>query len=139
MLSCIHAGKISVSAVGTFEDAQIGKGKTVSITGLTLSGEAIGNYVLAEEGQQVTTAADICELENVTNDTNFVAKVKDFEGQVPTVTGLDLALALSLLTPAELTQYTNGEKLELSLEINKAGALMTDDVIFLGAELPTFT
>ena len=40
-------------------------------------------------------------------------------------------LALSLLTPAELAQYTNGEKLELSLEINKAGALMTDDVITL--------
>ena len=40
-------------------------------------------------------------------------------------------LALSLLTPVELTQYTNGEKLELSLEINKAGALMMDDVITL--------
>ena len=87
--------------------------------------------MLAAEGQQTTATADICELENAVTDTNFVAKVKDFEGQVPTVTGLDLALALSLLTPAELTQYTNGEKLELSLEINKAGALMTDDVITL--------
>ncbi len=45
----------TASAVGTFDNADIGTGKTVTISGLTISGAASGNYSLT----QPTTTADI--------------------------------------------------------------------------------
>jgi len=46
---------VTSSAVGTFSDENVGPGKTVHITGLTLSGSDAGDYSLI----QPTTAADI--------------------------------------------------------------------------------
>ena len=48
-----------VTAKGAFADADVGEGKTVKISGLTLGGGSAGNYQLAEEGQQTTTTASI--------------------------------------------------------------------------------
>ncbi|UDF32960.1 UNVERIFIED_ORG: YDG domain-containing protein (plasmid) [Roseateles sp. XES5] len=45
------------SATGNFTDKNAGGGKTVNITGLTLSGTDAGNYILADN--TVTTTADI--------------------------------------------------------------------------------
>lgn len=50
---------LTVSAEGTFSDADAGENKTVTITGLTLSGTDMENYMLAESGQQTTTSATI--------------------------------------------------------------------------------
>ena len=44
---------------GTFDDANVGEDKTVTISGLTLSGSNAGNYTLADLGQQTTTTANI--------------------------------------------------------------------------------
>ncbi|MBQ8983451.1 MAG: InlB B-repeat-containing protein [Lachnospiraceae bacterium] len=52
---------LSVTATGTFSDANVGTGKTVTITGLTLGGAKAGNYELASSGQQTSTTADIRE------------------------------------------------------------------------------
>ena len=55
-------GKLSVSATGAFageHGKDAGTGKTVNITGLALSGDAVGNYELAAEGQQATAMANI--------------------------------------------------------------------------------
>ncbi len=50
---------LSVTATGTFSDANVGTGKTVTITGLTLGGTKAGNYELASSGQQTSTTANI--------------------------------------------------------------------------------
>lgn len=50
---------LTVSATGTFSDANAGENKTVAITDLTLGGTDMENYILAESGQQTTTNAAI--------------------------------------------------------------------------------
>lgn len=50
---------LTVSAEGTFADSNAAKGKTVTITNLILSGVSADNYVLAANGQQTSTTADI--------------------------------------------------------------------------------
>ena len=50
---------LTVSATGTFSDANAGKNKTVAITDLTLGGKDMENYMLANSGQQTTTNAAI--------------------------------------------------------------------------------
>lgn len=51
--------KLSVTATGTFENANAGENKTVNISGITLGGEDVANYVLAASGQQETATANI--------------------------------------------------------------------------------
>jgi len=43
------------SAAGAFVDANVGTGKTVTVSGLTISGDDVGNYSLT----QPTTTANI--------------------------------------------------------------------------------
>lgn len=50
---------LTVSATGTFSDADAGKNKTVAITDLTLGGKDMENYMLEDSGQQTTTNAMI--------------------------------------------------------------------------------
>ncbi len=62
--NAVLAGKLqddtlTVTATGTFADKNIGAGKTVNITGITLAGASAGNYKLAAAGQQTTTTATI--------------------------------------------------------------------------------
>ena len=54
---------LTVSATGAFENANVGEGKNVTISGLTLDGTSKENYVLAEEGQQTTATANITAKE----------------------------------------------------------------------------
>ncbi len=53
------AGKVTVSAVGEFDDANAGTGKIVVINGLTLMGTAVGNYEITTSGNQKTATANI--------------------------------------------------------------------------------
>lgn len=67
------------SAAGTFADANVGTGKTVTISGLALAGGAAGNYTLT----QPTTTADIDAVQlTVTAD----AKVRPYGYGNPTLT-----------------------------------------------------
>ena len=50
---------LTVTATGTFEDAEEGYDKDVYITGLALSGKSAGNYQIAESGNQTTAKANI--------------------------------------------------------------------------------
>ena len=59
----VGSDNLTVSATGTFSDANIGTGKTVTISDLTLSGAKADNYELAENGQQTSTTADITAKE----------------------------------------------------------------------------
>ena len=53
---------LTVTATGTFEDANAGTNKTVNITNLNLGGTSADNYELAASGHQVTATADINPL-----------------------------------------------------------------------------
>ena len=55
----IEGDNLTVTATGTFENAEAGDNKTVNITDLTLGGTSIANYVLAATGNQTTTTASI--------------------------------------------------------------------------------
>ncbi|MGO5097599.1 beta strand repeat-containing protein, partial [Agathobaculum sp. LCP25S3_E8] len=50
---------VTVTAVGTFADQNVGQDKEVNITGLTLRGNSADNYTLAAEGQPTTDKASI--------------------------------------------------------------------------------
>ena len=60
ILSGVVSGDtVTVNATGTFEDKDVGANKTVTITGLTLTGTNAGKYRLADSGQQATATASI--------------------------------------------------------------------------------
>ena len=56
----VKAGdEVTVTAKGTFADANAGTGKTVNITDIKLGGASAANYVLAKSGNQTTATANI--------------------------------------------------------------------------------
>ncbi len=55
----VAGDKLTVTADGEFADANAGTDKLVNISGLTLGGESLSNYILASEGQQNQTVATI--------------------------------------------------------------------------------
>ena len=50
---------LTVSATGTFADANVGDGIEVALSNLSLGGTSIANYQLAATGQQTSTSANI--------------------------------------------------------------------------------
>lgn len=50
---------LTVTAEGTFADANVGEEKTVAISALTLGGKDAGNYEIQKDGNQATTTAAI--------------------------------------------------------------------------------
>ena len=55
----MEGDNLMVSATGTFDNANAGTGKTVTVSGLTLGGTSVDNYRLATSGQQSSTTAAI--------------------------------------------------------------------------------
>ena len=55
----IEGDELTVSTTGTFADKDVGPDKTVTLGTLTLGGTSVGNYQLAETGNQASTTADI--------------------------------------------------------------------------------
>lgn len=80
----VEGDVLSVTATGAFADANIGTGKTVNISGLTLGGTDAGNYTLAGSGQQTETTADIT-AKAVTITANDASK--DYDGTPLTEAG----------------------------------------------------
>ncbi len=52
-------GKVTVTAKGAFEDANVRENKKVAISDIVLQGDAAANYKLAADGQQTETTATI--------------------------------------------------------------------------------
>ena len=59
----VKGDSLTVSAEGTFADSNAAKGKTVTITKPVLGGGSVGDYILADDGQQTSTTADISPKE----------------------------------------------------------------------------
>ena len=85
----LGSDELGVTATGTFEDANAGKNKTVTISGLTLTGAAVGNYILLNSGQQTSTTATIKKMPLKIVRANGI-KDKDYDGDA----GLSLVTVL---------------------------------------------
>lgn len=59
----VNGEKLEITATGTFEDANAGTDKTVSITDVTVTGKTVSNYVIADGDIQSTAKADITKAE----------------------------------------------------------------------------
>ena len=55
----ISGDALTVTTTGTFNNKNVGDGKTVTFGTLTLGGTSVGNYKLASSGNQATTTANI--------------------------------------------------------------------------------
>lgn len=97
----ISSDVLSVTGTGAFADKNVGEGKAVTISGLTLSGTSAGNYTLATSGNQSSTNANIEQLEATLSwgDTDLT-----FTGsaQAPTCT------VGNLISPDECTVTVSG-------------------------------
>ena len=77
----ISGDSLEVSATGEFEDYNAGSNKTVYIYNITLGGSSISNYILAEVGNQETTAATINKIDMNVTATGYEATYdKDIHG-----------------------------------------------------------
>ena len=94
---------LTVTATGTFSDADLGTGKTVTITALTLGGTSVDNYKLATSGQQETTNADIVQA--VLKAETLNSKITLSTTAIP-YTGNPLAPTVTIDGMTEGTDYT---------------------------------
>ena len=82
----LNQDDLTVSATGTFDNANAGENKTVTLSDWALGGASAANYVLAEEGRQTVTTANITPL-NVTVTIVGANNTAVYDGQEHTVTG----------------------------------------------------
>ena len=85
----LGSDELGITATGAFEDANAGESKIVEITGLTLTGAAVGNYILLNSGQQTSTTATIKKMPLKIVRANGI-KDKDYDGDA----GLSLVTVL---------------------------------------------
>ena len=100
---------LSVTATGTYDTKDVGTGKAVTISSLTLSGDDKDNYVLAGSGQQESTTANITPATlTVTADNKTVEYGSPAPEYTVTITGFVNNETLSVLTtiPTATCEYT---------------------------------
>lgn len=103
----VDGDELNVTATGTFENAEAGNGKAVTITGLMLSGKDAGNYQLAASGQQSTATGNI-----TANSMGVTA-----QGWTGTYDGETHGITVNAPTGATVTYSEDGENYS---EINPA-------------------
>ena len=121
---------LTVTAIGTFSDANAGSGKVVTLSALTLGGASIGNYQLAESGQQTTATATItldnqplvgdkdytvsyADNVNVGEATVTVTGIGNYQGAVQTKFIITPVAAVVTLAPQPQTLVYSGNAQQL--------------------------
>ncbi len=105
----LDGDSLSVTATGTFADAEAGQDKKVNITGLTLTGVDADNYCLAATGQQTTTTSTInrtaiSDSPETPSDTPTPSDPTNPSGQTP---GKDPATSQDPANPSEQPSTTD--------------------------------
>ncbi|MBQ9231039.1 MAG: hypothetical protein IJ190_07625 [Prevotella sp.] len=78
--------ELTVTATGTFADANVGTGKIVNISDIALSGAKAGNYKLAATGNQTTATANITAVAvSVTTAPKAVTGSQTYNGNAQTL------------------------------------------------------
>ena len=104
----VDGDSLTITATGSFADADVGNGKAVNLTLGALSGASTGNYKLAASGNQTTATANI-----TAKDVSISAATvnnKDYDGNanatVASVTITGVSGALSMGTDFDVTSAT---------------------------------
>ncbi|MCR4840192.1 MAG: cell wall-binding repeat-containing protein [Lachnospiraceae bacterium] len=79
----IDGDVLSAVAMGSFSDKNVGEDKEVGIFNITLAGDSVANYKLAETGNQESTTATISPLEVVLEWDTVTSFDYDKESHVP--------------------------------------------------------
>ena len=79
----VSGDTLTITATGTFANADADNGKTVNLTLGTLGGASVGNYKLAATGNQTTTTADITPRDLIV--TPNAGQSKKFGAEDPTL------------------------------------------------------
>ncbi|SFO66656.1 hypothetical protein SAMN04488519_1111, partial [Algoriphagus ornithinivorans] len=131
-------GNVSLSGgTATFATASVGNGKTVTLTGATLSGSAAGNYNLTSVG---TTTANITPKSAiVTPDAN----TKEYGSADPALTGTLVGFLagdnVTAVYSREAGETVLGGPYEISAELSPAGVLSNYDITYNTAEFTITT
>ena len=99
---------VTASAMGAFADANVGTGKTVTISGLTLGGTNANNYELDASKSQSSTTADITAKEATLSWSN-ISFTYDGQEHVPTATVSNLVSGDACTVTVEGTQTNAGD------------------------------
>ena len=99
----VGSEELTVSATGIFADKNVGTGKTVTISDLTLGGTDAGNYELAASGQQTEATANITAAEITV--TGITAENKVYNGNTT---------ATLVCTNATFTDKVDGDVLSVT-------------------------
>ena len=99
---------VTASAMGAYADANVGTGKTVTISGLTLGGTNANNYELDASKSQSSTTADITAKEATLSWSN-ISFTYDGQEHVPTATVSNLVSGDACTVTVEGTQTNAGD------------------------------
>ena len=127
----VSGDTLTITATGTFANADADNGKTVNLTLGTLSGASVGNYKLAATGNQTTTTADITPRDLIvtpnagqskkfgaedptlhsTNSGRVTGQIPDFTGALSRAEGEDVGqYDITLGTLALIDHFSSGFK-----------------------------
>ena len=128
----LEGDALSVTVSGVFETKNAGESRTVSLTGLTLTGGAKDNYTLDAANSQRTASADITPKEvTVTADNCKVSKVYDGTNRAgafigtPQLTGVLSGDSVTVsAVPAVYTDVNVGGQTSVEVRITLAGTDM---------------
>ena len=106
----IGSDVVSISgATGTFADKNVGTGKTVTISGITLSGDDAGNYVLDTENQTPIIATADIAAKTVTVTSGITASNKTYDGTTSATLSGSSAVISGKVTGDKLTVSATGK------------------------------
>lgn len=106
----IGSDVVSISgATGTFADKNVGTGKTVTISGITLSGDDAGNYVLDTENQTPIIATADIAAKTVTVTSGITASNKTYDGTTSATLSGSSAVISGKVTSDKLTVSATGK------------------------------
>ena len=113
----VDGDELTVTGTGAFDNKNVGKVKTVTISGLTLGGAAAGNYKLAETGNQTSTTADIT-AKSVTV-SGITAQNKPYDGNTSATLITAAATFVGKVVTDELTVSGTGTFADADVADNK--------------------
>ena len=147
----VSGDKLTITATGTFTDANVGNDKTVNLTRGALGGTSVANYTLATIGNQTTTTASITAKEvTLTGGINATDRIYvkdnktvDLTKGALTFTGLATGEDLDITVPATGTisaaDAGNGKTVTYSGVTLADGTTGKASNYTLNATLPTVT
>ena len=109
---------LTVTAKGTFADANVGTNKEVTITEIVLDGQSLANYQLADNGQQTTATATIAKKDIVIS--GITAQDKEYDGTIATTFVYDDVVYNGIVNGDALTVTATGTFTDANVGTNKA-------------------